>query len=169
MDRFLDEQESTPQAPRDRSSSPSIHSLLYGDPKHQRPELKPTSDDIAAALQIVQKVVSNDPQFGPLKLMESGPSAESALPSEASGPMVEKAPSLKRPSSEPSDYSSPSKLHIKESDSSANNGHCSAAFASSTILRTDLCEHHQDKVTSADTSLTNDSFSSSSTLTEPIA
>lgn len=34
MDRFLEEQESG--APRDRSSSPNVYSLIYGDPKRHR-------------------------------------------------------------------------------------------------------------------------------------
>ncbi|XP_071440194.1 mesoderm induction early response protein 1-like [Hetaerina americana] len=35
MDRFLDEQDS-PGCPRDRSSSPNVHSLISGDPKRQQ-------------------------------------------------------------------------------------------------------------------------------------
>nr|CAD7411345.1 unnamed protein product [Timema poppensis] len=36
MDRFLEEQESGGHAQRDRSSSPNIHCLIYGDPKRHR-------------------------------------------------------------------------------------------------------------------------------------
>ncbi|ELU18108.1 hypothetical protein CAPTEDRAFT_219441 [Capitella teleta] len=112
MDRFLDEQDSSAQLPRERSSSPSIHSLLYGDPKRQTPnELKPTSEDIAAALEMVQKVVNTDPQFAPLKIMERSSEALASAPSS-----VER-PSLKRPaSSEESDFSSPSKVRLKSGD-----------------------------------------------------
>lgn len=61
MDRFLDEQDN-PAPVRERSASPSISSLIYGDPKRQHIELE-------AALEMVQKVVgSNNPVFSPLKL-----------------------------------------------------------------------------------------------------
>ena len=71
MDRFQDEQENPTVPQRERSSSPNIHSLLYGDPKrHGHADLKPTSEDIAAALEMVQKVVDSTPpgEFSQLKL-----------------------------------------------------------------------------------------------------
>ena len=61
MDRFLDEQEN-PAPVRERSASPNITSLIYGDPKRQHIELE-------AALEMVQKVVGNTSAvFSPLKL-----------------------------------------------------------------------------------------------------
>jgi hypothetical protein len=47
MDRFLDDQEN-PTPPRDRSSSPGIHSLIYGDHKRHplQPELRPVLTDL---------------------------------------------------------------------------------------------------------------------------
>ena len=64
MDRFLDEQENPAPMVRDRSSSPSINSLIYGDPKrHAHNELKAAvaSEDLAVALDIMQKVI--DPEI----------------------------------------------------------------------------------------------------------
>ncbi|XP_074642839.1 mesoderm induction early response protein 1-like [Tubulanus polymorphus] len=48
MDRFVDELENPlpPQQPRDRSSSPNIHSLLYGDHKRQHHHDNENSDDL---------------------------------------------------------------------------------------------------------------------------
>lgn len=74
MDRFLDEQENPPPV-RDRSASP-INSLIYGDPKrhHTAPvvpsaEMKdPTPADIAAALEMVQKVVDPEKVFNDIKI-----------------------------------------------------------------------------------------------------
>ena len=61
MDRFLDEQEN-PAPVRDRSASPNINSLIYGDPKRHHIELE-------AAFEMVQKVVGNsNAVFSPLKL-----------------------------------------------------------------------------------------------------
>lgn len=67
MDRFLDED--NPMPTRDRSASP-IHSLLYGDPKrHHSMDMKAaSSEEIAAALEMVQKVVDPNTVFSPIKL-----------------------------------------------------------------------------------------------------
>ena len=60
MDRFLDEDGHVPLPGRDRCSSP-INSLIYADPKRHQ-----DSEELVAALQMVQKVV--DPTvFSPIK------------------------------------------------------------------------------------------------------
>ncbi len=68
MDRFLDEQENPPVT-RDRSSSPNINSLLYGDPKRHHSEIRDPNQDLATALDMVQKVVDTHAGQGlsPLK------------------------------------------------------------------------------------------------------
>ena len=71
MDRFLDEQEN-PAPPRDRSSSPNINSLLYGDPKRHLADYRDHPTDLDAALDMVQKVVdTNALALSPLKLHTS--------------------------------------------------------------------------------------------------
>ena len=71
MDRFLDEQENPAPMVRDRSSSPSINSLIYGDPKrHAHNELKAAvaSEDLAVALDIMQKVIDPETLTFPSKV-----------------------------------------------------------------------------------------------------
>ena len=76
MDRFIDEQEN-PVPPRDRSCSPSIHSLLYGDPKRHSHELRSPTEPVAseaeivAAIELVKEVVpdwTHRLDFSPVKL-----------------------------------------------------------------------------------------------------
>ena len=58
MDRFLDEQENPNPIHRERSSSPNITSLIYGDPKrHVDLPRTPTQVDIPLIVEMVQKVV----------------------------------------------------------------------------------------------------------------
>ena len=71
MDRFLDEHDN-PMPQRDRSASPSINSLLYGDPKHRSSHdpLKSGTDDLQTAhiFDLVQKVVGSSADLSSLKL-----------------------------------------------------------------------------------------------------
>lgn len=69
-------------AGRDRAASP-IHSLLYGDPKRHTVDLK-ESADLAAALEMVQKVVDPDKVFGEMKLPPELQTASTTLPTAVS-------------------------------------------------------------------------------------
>ena len=85
MDRFLDEQENPAPMIRDRSSSPSINSLIYGDPKrHAHNELKAAAvvpEDLAVALDIMQTVIDpNTLAFPPKVTPSCGNGSESAVP-----------------------------------------------------------------------------------------
>lgn len=55
MDRFLDEHENLAES-QEQLITPNIRSLLYGDPKKQDGR---SSDDLSAALEIVQKVANS--------------------------------------------------------------------------------------------------------------
>ena len=90
MDRFLDEQEN-PAPVRERSASPNITSLIYGDPKRHL--------ELEAALEMVQKVVgSSSAVFSPLKLhpdLQPASTAESGPPPAAATTTVSISPELR--------------------------------------------------------------------------
>lgn len=96
MDRFIEEQEN-PAPPRDRSCSPNIHSLLYGDPKRHSHELRSPTEPVAseaeivAAIELVKEVVpdwSHRLDFSPVKLHPEHHEMDVSVPITASATTV---------------------------------------------------------------------------------
>ena len=77
MDRFLDEQDNPAPMVRDRSSSPSINSLIYGDPKrhNHNNEFKVAiaqQEDVAVAPDVVKSDAASEAVASPSKVTTSG-------------------------------------------------------------------------------------------------
>ncbi|XP_064626094.1 mesoderm induction early response protein 1-like isoform X2 [Lineus longissimus] len=80
MDRFLDDQEN-PTPPRDRSSSPGIHSLMYGDHKRHplQQELRPVLTDLHMDPNFQPQNFTSTPNLDTAKVLEN---STALLPSE---------------------------------------------------------------------------------------
>ena len=78
MDRFLDEQENPAPMVRDRSSSPSINSLMYGDPKRHnhnnefKVAIAPEDVAVAPDVVMVKSDAVSDAVVSPSKVTTSG-------------------------------------------------------------------------------------------------
>ena len=78
MDRFLDEQENPAPMVRDRSSSPSINSLMYGDPKRHnhnnefKVAIAPEDVTVAPDVEMVKSDAVSDAVASPSKVTTSG-------------------------------------------------------------------------------------------------